>query len=155
MGHQAFLVKFVEVVAAKFPVVGTIFQHMVDDQSTESGPRPRSHASCRGGQPDGGIGPGNRSLFSEWRPRPTETRAVRSQRLPLVVLPLLRLPALSLLPGQTPAQDARWCCRRKDVHVGTRSPPPRFGRTVGQSPAGSPPWLWPGRKGGSPPQCAG
>jgi len=31
----------------------------------------------------------------------------RSQRFPLRVLPLLRLPALSLLPGHTPAQEAR------------------------------------------------
>src|ERR687884_1682709 len=31
----------------------------------------------------------------------------RSQTLPLVVRPLKRLPPLSLLPGQTPAHDAR------------------------------------------------
>jgi hypothetical protein len=30
-----------------------------------------------------------------------------SQRLPLRVLPLYCLPALSLLPGQIPAQEAR------------------------------------------------
>src|SRR5262245_61044805 len=32
----------------------------------------------------------------------------RSHRLPLVVRPLRRLPALSLLPGHIPAQLARW-----------------------------------------------
>src|ERR1700738_2358843 len=35
------------------------------------------------------------------------TRACRSQRLPLVVFPLRFLPALSLLPGEMPAQEAR------------------------------------------------
>src|SRR5438067_10456633 len=34
--------------------------------------------------------------------------AVRSQASPLRVLPDLRLPALSLLPGHIPAQEARW-----------------------------------------------
>ena len=32
----------------------------------------------------------------------------RSHRLPLVVRPLLRLPALSLFPGHIPAHDAKW-----------------------------------------------
>jgi hypothetical protein len=35
-------------------------------------------------------------------------KVARNQRLPCRVRPLLRLPALSLLPGQTVAQDARW-----------------------------------------------
>src|SRR5215211_2128405 len=35
-------------------------------------------------------------------------RSDRSQGLPLRVFPLRRLPALSLLPGHIPAQDARW-----------------------------------------------
>jgi len=37
------------------------------------------------------------------------TSATRSHRLPLVALPLRRLPALSLLPGPIPARLAR--CR--------------------------------------------
>ena len=42
------------------------------------------------------------------RPRRLHQRSVRSQRFPLVVRPLCRLPALSLLPGHIPAHDARW-----------------------------------------------
>ena len=39
---------------------------------------------------------------------PASTKAVRNQGLPLRVRPLRRLPALSSLPGQSPAHDARW-----------------------------------------------
>src|SRR3954469_24842428 len=35
------------------------------------------------------------------------TSTTRSHLFPFVVLPLLRLPALSLLPGHTPTHDAR------------------------------------------------
>src|SRR4051812_22677600 len=38
------------------------------------------------------------------------TSALRSQALPFVVRPLLRLPALSLLPGHKPAHEASCCC---------------------------------------------
>src|SRR5437764_13819330 len=38
----------------------------------------------------------------------TCTSIDRSHRLPLVVVPLRRLPAVWSLPGHTPAHDARW-----------------------------------------------
>ena len=38
---------------------------------------------------------------------PVCVKVARNQRLPCRVRPLFRLPALSLLPGQTVAQDAR------------------------------------------------
>lgn len=48
-------------------------------------------------------------------PRAACTNAERSQRLPRVVRPLLRLPALMLLPGLTPAHEARWAAVGKRV----------------------------------------
>ena len=57
----------------------------------------------------------------------------RNQGLPLRVLLLMRLPALSLLPGQTPAQLARWAAvgncvtsmpiSAMKLHAATRSTP--------------------------------
>jgi hypothetical protein len=44
-------------------------------------------------------------------------RVARSHLLPLVVLPLFLLPALSLLPEQIPAQGRERACRRKLVHI--------------------------------------
>ena len=46
-------------------------------------------------------------------PQETSMSAPRSQRLPLRVLPLRRLPALSEFPGHTPAHEARWAALGK------------------------------------------
>jgi hypothetical protein len=50
-------------------------------------------------------------------PRALSTSAARSVRLAKRVRPLRRLPALSWLPGQRPAQDAAWPAVGKRTHV--------------------------------------
>ena len=46
------------------------------------------------------------------------TRVARRNGLPFRVLPLNRLPALSLLPGQIPVHEARWSGSSKTVMSG-------------------------------------
>src|SRR6266545_5278329 len=62
--------------------------------------------------------------------------AARSHTSPLPVLPLLRLPALSLLPGQMPAQDARCAADGKwvrSVPISARKTSRSEERRVGKS----------------------
>jgi len=73
-----------------------------------SGPRQRCLSCRRAGERSGDIGLPDSCLGPGRRPGRTRPSVARNQRLPLRVLPDLRFPALSLLPGQMPVQEAAW-----------------------------------------------
>ena len=92
---------------AEVAIVGTLLEHVVDDDQQRM---------CHSDQPSFTAATVHEVAcmrlevacpFCGWLPRPLAPELVATSELPLVVFPLRFLPALSLLPGDMPAQEAR------------------------------------------------
>jgi hypothetical protein len=97
-------IEFVEEVPAKFAIGGFQLEHVIDGDGLRMGHSKEGPLFCRAGLQCAGIESRSNSLSCA---RHHERLPARRERLPLRVLPLLRLPALSFWPGHTPIQEAK------------------------------------------------